>query len=104
MKRGLLMLAVPMFLMVLGGSTARGEEAKGLTREGASSLSQLALGCIDREYPNKPGHVMNDEGEVQNPRTLHPVFYGCFDWHSAVHGHWMLVRLLDREVTQLVLV
>ncbi|MFQ5771434.1 MAG: DUF2891 domain-containing protein, partial [bacterium] len=47
-----------------------------------------------REYPNKLDHVMNEKHEVQNPRALHPAFYGCFDWHSAVHGHWMLVRLL----------
>jgi hypothetical protein len=49
---------------------------------------------IAREYPNKPGHVMNDATEVQNPAALHPAFYGSFDWHSSVHGHWMLVRLL----------
>jgi hypothetical protein len=71
-----------------------GGEAQGLTQEAASSFAKLALECVQKEYPNKPGHVMNDEEEVQNPRTLHPVFYGCFDWHSAVHGHWMLVRLL----------
>lgn len=65
-----------------------------MTREAASSLARLALDCVQREYPNKPGHVINDERDVKNPKTLHPVFYGCFDWHSAVHGHWMLVRLL----------
>ncbi len=65
-----------------------------LTREAASSFARLALGCVHKEYPNKPGHVMNDEKGVRNPQTLHPVFYGCFDWHSAVHGHWLLVRVL----------
>ena len=50
--------------------------------------------CIAKEYPNKPEHVMNDGRDVDNPRKLHPAFYGCFDWHSSVHGHWMLVRLL----------
>jgi len=75
--------------------TAAGEDSSGrLTLETAAGLSRLALGCIHKEYPNKPGHVMNDRTEVQNPKALHPVFYGCFDWHSAVHGHWMLVRLL----------
>jgi hypothetical protein len=69
-------------------------DAQKLTLETAAGLSRLALECIQREYPNKPGHVMNDENEVQNPEALHPAFYGCFDWHSAVHGHWMLVRLL----------
>ncbi len=65
-----------------------------LTSEVAAGLSELALGCVQREYPNKPSHVLNDEDEVQNPQVLHPAFYGCFDWHSAVHGHWMLVRVL----------
>jgi len=65
-----------------------------LTQETASGFARLALKSIQREYPNKLDHVMNDEEEVQPPRVLHPAFYGCFDWHSAVHGHWMLVRLL----------
>ena len=65
-----------------------------LTADGASRFAKLALECIHREYPNKLDHVMNDDGEVQGPQRLHPVFYGCYDWHSAVHGHWMLVRLL----------
>ena len=65
-----------------------------LDQNTASGFAQLALNCIQREYPNKLGHVMNNPGEVQPPAVLHPAFYGCFDWHSAVHGHWMLVRLL----------
>lgn len=65
-----------------------------LTLTAAIHFSQLALNCISREYPNKPGHVINDSSEVLTPETLHPAFYGCFDWHSSVHGHWMLVRLL----------
>jgi len=65
-----------------------------LTQSQASHFAALALKCISREYPNKPEHVMNDKGDVDNPKKLHPAFYGCFDWHSSVHGHWMLVRLL----------
>jgi hypothetical protein len=65
-----------------------------LTLEQASHFSRLALKGILREYPNKLDHVINDESEVRGPRSLHPAFYGCFDWHSSVHGHWMLVRLL----------
>ncbi len=65
-----------------------------LTSETASAWARLPLRCIEQEYPNKLDHVMNDAGEVRSPKTLHPAFYGCFDWHSAVHGHWMLVRLL----------
>jgi hypothetical protein len=65
-----------------------------LTLTEAANFSQLALNCISMEYPNKPSHVLNDSTEVLNPETLHPAFYGCFDWHSSVHGHWMLVKLL----------
>jgi hypothetical protein len=65
-----------------------------LTPAVASNFARLALRCVSREYPNKPDHVMNDEKDVLSPRTMHPVFYGCFDWHSSVHGHWMLIRLL----------
>jgi len=65
-----------------------------LDAESASHFAKLALKCVKKEYPNKLDHVMNDESEVKNPASLHPAFYGCFDWHSSVHGHWMLVRLL----------
>lgn len=65
-----------------------------LTAEAASSFARLALNCVRKEYPNKPEHVMNSDKDVQSPRSLHPAFYGCFDWHSSVHGHWMLVRLV----------
>lgn len=62
--------------------------------EQVSQFVGLALQGIQREYPNKLDHVINGEGDLQSPRALHPAFYGCFDWHSAVHAHWMLVRLL----------
>jgi len=65
-----------------------------LDMESASHFAKLALKCVKKEFPNKMDHVMNDQSEVQNPEILHPAFYGCFDWHSSVHGHWMLVRLL----------
>lgn len=54
----------------------------------------VVLGHLDREYPNKLDHVINDAGQVLNPRRLHPIFYGSFDWHSCVHGHWLLIRAL----------
>ncbi|RMG60574.1 MAG: DUF2891 domain-containing protein [Bacteroidetes bacterium] len=65
-----------------------------LTEAGASHLAGLALKCLQQPYPNKISHVLNDSSDAQTPQQLHPAFYGCFDWHSAVHGHWMLVRLL----------
>jgi hypothetical protein len=67
-----------------------------LTREQASAFAKLALKGIRKEYPNKPGDVLNGYPDVKGPRATHPAFYGCFDWHSSVHGHWMLVRLLRR--------
>jgi hypothetical protein len=65
-----------------------------LSSENASHFAKLALKCVRQEYPNKLDHTMNGPADVQGPRALHPAFYGCFDWHSCVHGHWMLVRLL----------
>ncbi len=65
-----------------------------LTEKVASNFAKLALKCVQKEYPNKLDHVMNDAKEIQAPSVLHPAFYGCFDWHSSVHGHWMLVRIL----------
>jgi hypothetical protein len=65
-----------------------------LTAAQASHFARLALKCVRKEYPNKLDHTMNDGSEVRSPRALHPAFYGCFDWHSTVHGHWMLVHLL----------
>ncbi len=64
-----------------------------LTLAAAERFANLALECIHREYPNKLGHVLNSDADVRPPRELTPAFYGCYDWHSAVHGHWMLVRL-----------
>ena len=71
-----------------------GPQALSLSESQASHFAALALKCVRREYPNKPEHVMNDSRDVQSPMSLHPVFYGCYDWHSSVHGHWMLVRIL----------
>jgi hypothetical protein len=65
-----------------------------MTEKQASAFARLALKGIQKEYPNKPGDVLDGEKDVRSPRATHPAFYGCFDWHSSVHGHWMLVRLL----------
>lgn len=58
----------------------------------AAGLARLALACVTREYPNKIAHVLTSAADVRGPRHLTPAFYGCFDWHSAVHGHWLLAR------------
>lgn len=61
----------------------------------AEHLSKMPLKCIFQEYPNKTGHVIMDENDAHlTPAQLHPSFYGCLDWHSSVHGHWMLVKIL----------
>lgn len=65
-----------------------------LTQDQASGFARLALKGIQREFPYKPDHVINDAADLKLPREMHPAFYGCFDWHSSVHGHWMLIRLL----------
>ena len=56
-------------------------------------FAQLALDCVHREYPNKIAHVLNGDEDARPPRELTPAFYGCYDWHSSVHGHWLLARL-----------
>ena len=70
------------------------EPRPALTRDSASAFARLALKGLDKEFPNKPEHVMGGPSDVMAPKLLHPAFFGCYDWHSSVHGHWMLVRLL----------
>ena len=60
----------------------------------AENLLQLPLHCVETEYPNKLSQMLNSDADLRSPRSLHPAFYGCFDWHSAVHGHWSMVRLV----------
>src|SRR6185369_2750287 len=59
----------------------------------AARFARLALECVHREYPNKIAHSLNSDADVKPPRELTPAFYGCYDWHSSVHGHWLLARL-----------
>jgi Protein of unknown function (DUF2891) len=59
----------------------------------AARFAKLALDCVHKEYPNKISHSMTSDADVKPPRELTPAFYGCYDWHSSVHGHWLLVRL-----------
>jgi hypothetical protein len=77
-----------------GPETPTRAEAPKMTLQQASSFARLALKAVVKEYPNKPADVLNGAEDVRVPRALHPAFYGSFDWHSSVHGHWMLVRLL----------
>lgn len=60
-------------------------------------LSKLPLHCIETEYPNKLSQTIGNASYLKTPKELHPAFYGCFDWHSSVHGHWSLVKLLKNN-------
>jgi hypothetical protein len=79
---------LPLIMMTIGITPPA------LTEAQANQFAKLALKGIRQEYPNKPADVLNGDIEVQPPRHVHPAFFGCYDWHSAVHGHWMLVRLV----------
>ena len=67
-------------------------------RKAEQAYARIALNCINKQYPNKISHVLNSAGDVAEPAKLTPVFYGCFDWHSAVHGHWLLTRLWGQDL------
>lgn len=69
-------------------------ELPSLTEANASNFAQIALKCVQKTYPNQPGLILNDPKDVMAPEKAHPSFYGCYDWHSSVHGHWMLARVL----------
>jgi len=67
-----------------------------LTAGVAAQFASIALGNVTREFPHKLDHVMSGSVDVKSPRALHPIFYGSFDWHSCVHGYWLLASLLRR--------
>jgi hypothetical protein len=81
-------------LAMLGPAVAAsGTPAIALDEAAAARFAALALECVHREYPNKIAHVMQSDADARPPRELTPAFYGCYDWHSSVHGHWLLARL-----------
>lgn len=71
-----------------------GNVALALSIEQAERLTALPMKCLEQEYPNKLNQVLGDSTDLQPPSALHPAFYGCFDWHSSVHGTWMMARLM----------
>lgn len=76
-----------------GGGPVEGGDAVSSVPDSAARFARLAIDCVGREYPNKIAHVMQGDDDVAPPRELTPAFSGCFDWHSAVHAHWLLARL-----------
>ena len=97
MKQRILMALLAWAMVpALASSTGRESAAAATAIDAAAAgrFARLALDCVHREYPNKIAQVMQSDADAKPPRALTPAFYGCYDWHSSVHGHWLLVRLV----------
>jgi hypothetical protein len=77
-----------------GAADAAGARAAAMDAAAAARFAGLALKCLHAEYPNHLSHTLDSDADARPPRVLNPAFYGCYDWHSDVHGHWLLVRLV----------
>src|SRR5438874_11921495 len=86
-----LRLTISILLLIFVASASGASE---FDANAADRFARLALACVGKEYPNKISHVLNSDADVAPPRKLTPAFCGCYDWHSSVHGHWLLVRLV----------
>lgn len=87
-------IAALIFAPLISATAKQGDVVPIFDAAAAERFAKLALACVAKEYPNKISHVLNSDKDVAPPRNLTPAFYGCYDWHSSVHGHWLLVRLL----------
>src|ERR1700740_1159493 len=92
-------IATALVLSVSGATPVQGAAAPAtsatiLAPDAAARFAALALKCLHQEYPNHISHTLNSAADAPPPHELTPAFYGCLDWHSDVHGHWLLVRLL----------
>lgn len=87
-------LLVLLLLFSTGMSAQDAEPTPMFDINAATRFADLALACVHKEYPNKISHSLNSDSDVAPPRKLTPAFYGCYDWHSSVHGHWLLARLI----------
>lgn len=86
-------LFFPLLFAVTVSAAAPARAGSAMDQAAAGRFARLALTCVHQEYPNKISHVLGSDADVRPPRELTPVFFGCLDWHSAVHGHWLLARL-----------
>jgi len=86
----------PLTVSLLLAAAAQAGPVSSVDEAAAGRFAALALACVHKEYPNKIAHAMASDADVAPPRELTPAFYGCYDWHSAVHGHWLLARLARR--------
>ncbi len=82
-------------LSLLATNTLFGQDSLTLNYNSAKALAEVPLACIDQVYPNKLSQVLNSDNDLKSPLDLHPIFFGCFDWHSSVHGHWLLTKFLN---------
>lgn len=89
------LICIVFWLLTLGEMAAQiSTSPASFDMKAAERFANLALACVDKEYPNKISHSLNSDADVAPPRKLTPAFYGCYDWHSSVHGHWLLARLV----------
>jgi Protein of unknown function (DUF2891) len=95
MKIMVLTILVVVAVLALAGPAAMGSDTTpSFDAKTAERFANLALACVHKEFPNHISHLLNSDADVAAPRTLTPAFYGCYDWHSSVHGHWLLARLI----------
>src|SRR5688572_364662 len=87
-------LIVAVLTVATTATSSRAQPVSTLDERTAGRFAALALSCVQKEYPNKIAHVLNSPDDVKAPGALTPTFYGCYDWHSSVHGHWLLARLV----------
>ena len=88
-------VTLALLTVALTTAPARAQRATStLDAHTAGRFAALALACVQKEYPNKITHILNSPADARQPHELTPAFYGCYDWHSSVHGHWMLARLI----------
>ena len=93
MRRSPLCPAGALAILALACTAVVAHAAEPLPASAVERFADLALACVHQEYPNKLAHALASDADVLPPRTLTPAFYGCYDWHSSVHGHWLLARL-----------
>ena len=93
MRSPVVRFAVAFAVLSFAGPAAPARATAPLPAAAVERFAELALACVHQEYPNKLSHSLASDADVLPPRTLTPAFYGCYDWHSSVHGHWLLARL-----------
>ena len=94
MKSSLLIVGLAAALLISAAPARSATSAPSIDAASAARFAGLALNCVHQEYPNKIAHTLAGDADVRPPRELFPAFHGCYDWHSAVHGHWLLARLV----------